>query len=626
MRNFCPTCDRDFDEDLAVCPHDGSALLPIDDVDDHDPLIGRVIDGRYEIRKLLGEGGMGSVYLANQRVIDRKVCLKLLKKELLSDATVVKRFLLEAKAASRLTNPHTITIHDFGKTKDRLLYIAMEYLKGQSLREKLATTPVLSLEETARILDKVAESLAEAHDNGIVHRDLKPDNVFLTERPDEPEFVKVLDFGIARAREISGTNLTNTGVIQGTPTYMSPEVILGDPTDERLDIYALGIMAYEMLAGVAPFAAETPMQLLMRHVHSEPSSISKVNPEVKLPRSIHTFIWRCIAKDPERRPRDGRSFREDLATAMEAAAGSGFEPMDPLYMTSEGFRVGADALAELTTRKKMAVVPGPATGRSKDKGKEDDTKLAGQMTPSVYVDTHRSPWGFVLAGAVVLAALSAAVFMWVTKPATEGAQAPAKAPGIAATELAPGAETEDKKAAPAGTARGLSKETERADPAKAGAVAVQAVEAGADNGADKKISAASEVASAPVEPAPVVMANLSIVAYPRGTEVWFEGAKIGDAPLMKKVPQGDAPLSFALRKKGYTTQTVAVTPDKDQQVIRELKRVVVKRARPKKPRAKAPAKAAIPVAKPSPAPKPVAVPAPAKKTEPGSKGTMKFLP
>lgn len=142
-----------------------------------------MIDGRFELRKMLGAGGMGSVYLATQRVIDRPVCVKLLRRELMTDTTVVKRFLVEAKAASRLTNPHTITIHDFGKTGEGIPYIAMEYLEGRSLRDKLDDVRTLGYVEAARILDQVAESLAEAHDAGIVHRDLKPDNVFLTRRP-----------------------------------------------------------------------------------------------------------------------------------------------------------------------------------------------------------------------------------------------------------------------------------------------------------------------------------------------------------------------------------------------------------------------------------------------------------
>jgi formylglycine-generating enzyme required for sulfatase activity/tRNA A-37 threonylcarbamoyl transferase component Bud32 len=280
--------------------------------------------GKFEIEGFLGQGGMGSVYKARQRSVDRKVALKILNRDLLSDPTLVKRFMNEARAASKLTSPHTITIYDFGQDRDELLYIAMEYLVGRDLDMLVQEEGCLEFRRAATILGQIAESLGEAHEQGIVHRDMKPENVYLTRGRRGGEIVKVLDFGIAHL-PTEGTRLTKTGIFMGTPAYACPEFIGGEKVDARADIYALGVMMYEMFTGVLPFQADTPRQILMKHLVGEPEPLAQTAPDLQLPASIEALMWRCLSKDREERPADGSAFldalEEALAEREEVSAG-----------------------------------------------------------------------------------------------------------------------------------------------------------------------------------------------------------------------------------------------------------------------------------------------------------------
>ena len=566
-------------------------LLPFDD---SDALVGKLIDNRYELRRKLGEGGMGSVYLAFQTSIERPVCIKFLRRELLSDQTVIKRFLIEAKAASRLTDPHTITIHDFGTTLEGLPFIAMEYLEGVSLRGKLEKTGSLSYEDMARIIDQVAQSLAEAHDAKIIHRDLKPDNVQLTARPEDPEFVKVLDFGIASARTLAHTKVTQTGTIQGTPTYMAPELILGGETDARVDIYALGIMMYEMLAGVVPYSAETPMQVMYQHINEEPQSIRAINPDVEVPRSIHTFIWRCIGKEPGHRPDDARAFRAELAKAVEEAASSGDEPMRPIFTTSDGFRVDAKDMEALATRQAV----GPLTGSLLD----SQPTVARHMTPSVIVDTRPNmlPWVITLAAAVVaMLGMGFLILRGPSAPVVMGADGQAHA-SRAAVDAAPGDEQGEPAAeAPAKPEQGSADAEVQGEPPPTAVAAKDT----------------PEPEATPVEPAKPAEVTLSFISDPLGASVRLNGEVIGKTPLFRKIPMSEEPIEVVLTRSGYKERNVKVTPRDDLQIVETLERKARKKTSRPKPRPIS----TPPTPKPKPRPKP-------KPKEKGQPGTMKFLP
>nr|HEX4317399.1 protein kinase [Kofleriaceae bacterium] len=259
-----------------------------------DPLVGQMLDGRYEIQARVGEGGMGVVYRARQISIDRVIALKMLNPQMASDPTWVQRFYNEAKACSRLQHPNTIRMFDFGQTQDGRLYMSMEFLDGISLRGALQPGP-FPPQRVLNVLIACCGSLAEAHAIGIIHRDIKPDNVFLLNMAGSPDFVKLLDFSVAKLLE--GDRLkTQAGVVFGTPQYMSPEQARAMPLDARSDLYALGVLAFEMLVGTVPFHDENPMTVIQMQMQSPMPALPP-----HLPYSIQQIVIRAMDKDPARR-------------------------------------------------------------------------------------------------------------------------------------------------------------------------------------------------------------------------------------------------------------------------------------------------------------------------------------
>ena len=261
-----------------------------------DPLIGQIIAERFAVTGPIGAGGMGTVYRAIQQAVDRPVALKILTQELSSSPQAVKRFLHEARIISRLKHVNTVTLYDFGATGDGRLYIAMELIEGWQLRSLIERGP-LGVDRTLAITRQIAASLAEAHALGVVHRDLKPENIMI-QGADE---VRVVDFGIAKLHTGHGT-LTQPGTMVGTPAYMSPEHALSGQIDARADLYALGIIMYEMLTGGPLFEAETPLALLYKQVHDAPPNPQAAQPEV--PWALDALVMRLLSKEPDGRPAD----------------------------------------------------------------------------------------------------------------------------------------------------------------------------------------------------------------------------------------------------------------------------------------------------------------------------------
>lgn len=279
-----------------------------------EALIGTTIAGRYTLTAKIGAGGMGVVYKATQGAVERDVAIKVLLPELVDDESLVARFHLEAKAASRLVHPNTITVFDFGQHED-LLFIAMEFLEGQSLSRVLQQGP-LPPARVVKIMLQALRSLAEAHTKGVIHRDIKPDNLFLTKLGDESDFVKVLDFGVAKLHGSQQKTLTQAGMIFGTPTYMSPEQARCQPLDPRSDIYALGVLMYEMLLGQCPFTAEEPVGLLLKHVTEPPPSFDELRPDLQIPKPIEAVVMKALEKD-----RDARyQTADEMANHLELVA------------------------------------------------------------------------------------------------------------------------------------------------------------------------------------------------------------------------------------------------------------------------------------------------------------------
>ncbi len=271
---------------------------------EEDPLLGRVINDRFRVVGVIARGGMGKVYRAEQAPLGRAVALKILNPRYQGDhdPEFHKRFFLEASTCSKLTHPNTITIFDYGRTDDDVYYIAMELLEGRTLRQALRQDGPFPPDRALHIARQICRSLREAHNLGVVHRDLKPANVFLVRHGDEDDFVKVLDFGLVKElTDNPADDLTQTGLFMGSPKYMAPEQIRGEEVDGRTDVYALGVLLFEMLTGRVPFDRPNSVNVLMAHVHDAPPSFAEIAPEHALDPELEAVVMRCLAKDPQER-------------------------------------------------------------------------------------------------------------------------------------------------------------------------------------------------------------------------------------------------------------------------------------------------------------------------------------
>jgi eukaryotic-like serine/threonine-protein kinase len=269
-----------------------------------DPLLGRVISERYRVLGKLGEGGMGAVYLAEHVFIHKKLALKILAHDLARREELAARFLQEARAASRIGQENVIDISDFAQTPDGLVYFAMEYLEGSDLGVVLRQEGPLPWERTRAIIVQICKALRAAHAQGIVHRDLKPENIFLIEREGRRDFVKLLDFGIAKVSGgpgEEGPRLTRTGMIFGTPEYMAPEQAEGKPADHRVDIYAVGCVMFHCLTGSSPFQAESFMAMLTKHLLEPAVAPSQRRPDLGIPPAVDAIVLKALQKDREKR-------------------------------------------------------------------------------------------------------------------------------------------------------------------------------------------------------------------------------------------------------------------------------------------------------------------------------------
>lgn len=311
----CPKCGQRFLGNEEFCPKDGATLMSLDAAVE-DPLIGVVLDGRYQVEKKLGEGGMGVVYLATHVVIGKRYALKVLRGDMASEKDVAERFTQEARSAAAIGNEHIIEITDFGRVQDGAPYFVMELLDGQELHELLKQFPQLPVNRCLGIMAQCCEALSAAHNMEIIHRDLKPENIFLITRHGNPDFVKILDFGIAKVARESG-RLTRTGMIFGTPQYMSPEQAAGTSMDARTDIYSLGIIMYEMLCGRVPFEADTFMGVLTKHLYEEPIPPQRLVPAVAVPAAVEAVLLKAIAKKPDRRYSSMIELGQDIRSLLE---------------------------------------------------------------------------------------------------------------------------------------------------------------------------------------------------------------------------------------------------------------------------------------------------------------------
>jgi hypothetical protein len=263
-----------------------------------------IVDDRYDVGRGLGSGGMGEVFLARDRVLRRDVALKVLRRQYAGDSEFAERFLREARSAASLSHPNIVQVYDRGETEDGASYIAMEYVPGGTLKEKISREGPLAAREAAALGAQVAEALGAAHDRGMVHRDIKPQNVLLTEKGD----AKVADFGIARAG--SSVTISKTGSVMGTAGYMSPEQALGEPATPKSDLYSLGVVLYEALTGELPFTADNPIAVSMKHVTEPLRPPRELDPTI--PEGMNALVTKLMAKDPEDRYASADELSDDL--------------------------------------------------------------------------------------------------------------------------------------------------------------------------------------------------------------------------------------------------------------------------------------------------------------------------
>ena len=347
---------------------------------DEPELLGKVFDNRYEVESLIGRGGMGWVFKARHVTMQHEVALKVMRRELARELAAAKRFYQEARSSAQLKHPNTIRVYDFGASEDGLLYLAMEHLEGQPLSTVVQQEGPLDPARVIAIATQVCGSLDEAHDKGMVHRDLKPDNIFLTEVHRLRDFVKVLDFGIAKLVEADGSGaeaLTSTGLVVGTPKYLSPEQAQARPVDRCSDLYSLGIILYELLVGRVPFDAGSAAALLVQHITVPAPDVPPAVDGVPIPPGLRALVGELLRKDPKDRPRSAAVVAERLAmlsgaSGVLASATGALDDAPTRVIVERGDDGGATLLDTPSPRRVAPRAPWPhQTTPLEDTGVED---------------------------------------------------------------------------------------------------------------------------------------------------------------------------------------------------------------------------------------------------------------
>jgi serine/threonine-protein kinase len=396
---LCPTCGTEYGDEQKFCPKDGSALRGTQQGD----LIGSVIAERYHISKKLGEGGMGAVYLGEHVKMGRKSAIKVMSSSMSNDAEAIARFNREAMNASRINHPNVCAIYDFGETPDGLVYLAMEFIEGGSLGDLLDREGTLTLQRAADILAQTADALQAAHDLGIVHRDLKPDNIMLARGRAGADLVKVVDFGIAKAMSgEEGQQVTKTGLVVGTPEYMSPEQLSGDKLDGRSDTYSLALVFYRMVTGTFPFQAESAQEMMIKRLTDDPLPLGAARPDVAFPAPLEQAIRHALGRMPSERYPSVVEFAREVSRAvgaMGAAATAAPTEAATQLMSAQS----ADATVQLAPTRVGGAATAPPAGPPTVRAPTPSTPTTPQPVPVPRAPAKKkAPVAAIAAVAVVL--------------------------------------------------------------------------------------------------------------------------------------------------------------------------------------------------------------------------------
>lgn len=484
MPKTCTTCNVTYPDEMVFCPTDGTSLRLDESSGD---LIGMVIAQR-KVTKLLGEGGMGKVYLAEHVRMPQKSAIKVLHQDMVKDAGAVARFTREAANAARIEHDRVARVFDFGETSDGLVYIAMEFVPGTTLRALLDTEHRLSPVRAANIVYQVAEGLDAAHRLTIVHRDLKPDNVLVITDEAGADRCKVVDFGIAKQTSGSETQLTQMGMLVGTPEFMSPEQVLGEQLDGRSDVYALALVAYEMFSGALPFEGNTPERKLTARLIQDPKTLADVAPDIEWPAELQEAFDRALVREPENRTGTAMEFADAIVNAVEAWTGVSVlrarTPMsNPAIVAAADQTTGVMSRTPLSSPTIAPAKPAPVAAPAATTSTRSQTPGASTSASKVAIPEptpKKSPVAAIAAVALIVTA-GAAYFAFGrgrdgASPSTSAAP-PVAVNGTSAPPATPASGTGVPAAAPAG---GKNAPIAPATPA-----------AGADAKASKKIAMAA---------------------------------------------------------------------------------------------------------------------------------------
>lgn len=403
----CPVCAKEYSDTTTLCTADAEVLQIVD-----DPLVGQTLAEKYLIEQLIKRGGMGAVYRGKHVMMDKTVAIKVLRPSLAGDDVIVARFSREAKAASRISHPHAVSVTDFGEAENGVVFLVMEYLDGRTLKDIIRSEGPMPLARATEITRQVSGALDAAHQQGVVHRDLKSDNVMLSQT-NGGDWAKVLDFGIAKIQQPEGTrdhDITAPNLVIGTPLYMSPEQCSQtSPIDARSDVYSLGVIIYEMLSGRVPFTGESPTVIMMKQVQDPPPSILEARPD--LPASVDKLIERALAKQPADRFQTAGELSAALtAAAEEMGAGASAIVIPPVHVTTPNAAVDTvvddpDEVTVVRPRDEVTVVK-PRGGR------QLHIPTGGsQLIKEQEASADFNPWRIMAPAAIVLVVVFGIVFL-----------------------------------------------------------------------------------------------------------------------------------------------------------------------------------------------------------------------